>query len=408
MKEFVYNGKPQRLSKITAEYYPLFSYNAILKLIKDKEIRVDGAKVGEDVVVNGGSVIRCYAKDMRLKEIYRDENILIVYKPKGLKSEGDISAESILAEYEKGAILCHRLDTNTDGLLIFALNVRAAEEIAKGFKNEKIEKVYEARVYGKVPSDAVYRDYLLKNAKEGKVRIFQEKHAGAVPVEASVKVIGYDKNSTLVEVVIHNGKTHQIRAQLAAHGHFILGDGKYGRDDINNKFGVKKQQLTAKKLVFSFDKGSFLYYFNGALDFLKRLFFNSRNITSGNSEFFRNFALRQRRRVVQAVPHHDYFVFALVKRGFDDFRNFLDKHAVFDVCYHAFFVGRKHIDYCQFVAVAVGADGIVQRYVVFVLFVDAQSHQYFVFDALRRVGRKGGAFPRFIRPYRFDKSDTAD
>lgn len=131
MKEFVYNGKPQRLSKITAEYYPLFSYNAILKLIKDKEIRVDGAKVGEDVVVNGGSVIRCYAKDMRLKEIYRDENILIVYKPKGLKSEGDISAESILAEYEKGAILCHRLDTNTDGLLIFALNVSAAEEIAK-------------------------------------------------------------------------------------------------------------------------------------------------------------------------------------------------------------------------------------------------------------------------------------
>lgn len=88
----------------------------------------------------------------------------------------------------------------------FALNERAAEEIAKGFKNEKIEKVYEARVYGKVPSDAVYRDYLLKNAKEGKVRIFQEKHAGAVPVEASVRVIGYDKNSTLVEVVIHNGK----------------------------------------------------------------------------------------------------------------------------------------------------------------------------------------------------------
>lgn len=168
MKEFVYNGKPQRLSKITAEYYPLFSYNAILKLIKDKEIRVDGAKVGEDVVVNGGSVIRCYAKDMRLKEIYRDENILIVYKPKGLKSEGDISAESILMEYEKGAILCHRLDTNTDGLLIFALNERAAEEIAKGFKNEKIEKVYEARVYGKVPSDAEYRDYLLKNAKEGR------------------------------------------------------------------------------------------------------------------------------------------------------------------------------------------------------------------------------------------------
>lgn len=108
-----------------------------------------------------------------------------------------------------------------------------------------------------MPSDAVYRDYLLKNAKEGKVRIFQEKHAGAVPVEASVRVIGYDKNSTLVEVVIHNGKTHQIRAQLAAHGHFILGDGKYGRDDINNKFGVKRQQLTAKNLFFLLIKAVF-------------------------------------------------------------------------------------------------------------------------------------------------------
>lgn len=206
MKEFVYNGKPQRLSKITAEYYPLFSYNAILKLIKDKEIRVDGAKVGEDVVVNGGSVIRCYAKDMRLKEIYRDENILIVYKPKGLKSEGDISAESIMTEYEKGAILCHRLDTNTDGLLIFALNESVAEEIAKGFKNEKIEKVYEARVYGKVPSDAVYRDYLLKNAKEGKVRIFRKNMRARCPSKQASELSDTTKTQPLSRLSFTTGK----------------------------------------------------------------------------------------------------------------------------------------------------------------------------------------------------------
>ncbi|MCI7530832.1 MAG: RluA family pseudouridine synthase [Christensenellaceae bacterium] len=263
MKEFVYRGKPQRLSKITAEHYPLFSYNAIIKLIKDKELRVDGVKVGDDVIVNDGSVVRCYAKDMRLKEVFRDENLLIAYKPKGLKSEGDVSAESIVREYEKTAVLCHRLDTNTDGLLIFALDERAENEIARGFREGYVEKIYEARVYGKVRGDTVYRDYLWKNAKEGKVRIFSEKREGAVPVEAAVKVIGYDDNSTLVEVAIHNGKTHQIRAQLAAHGHFILGDGKYGRDDINAVFGVKKQQLTAKKLVFSFDEKSFLYYLNG-------------------------------------------------------------------------------------------------------------------------------------------------
>lgn len=108
-----------------------------------------------------------------------------------------------------------------------------------------------------------------------------------MPVEANVKVIGYDKNSTIVEVVIHNGKTHQIRAQLAAHGHFILGDGKYGRDDINNKFGVKNSNLRQKNLFFLLIKAVFciisipknrnlskveIVFFNGALDFLERLF----------------------------------------------------------------------------------------------------------------------------------------
>lgn len=181
MKEFVYNGKPQRLSKITAEYYPLFSYNAILKLIKDKEIRVDGAKVGEDVVVNGGSVIRCYAKDMRLKEIYRDENILIVYKPKGLKSEGDISAESILAEYEKGAILCHRLDTNTDGLLIFALNESAAEEIAKGFKTRKSKRFTRRAFTEKCRRTRCIATTFSKTQRKGKSGFFRKNTRARCP-----------------------------------------------------------------------------------------------------------------------------------------------------------------------------------------------------------------------------------
>ncbi len=129
MKEFVYNGKTQRLSKVIAEMYPLLSYNQIIRLIKDKEVRIDGVKVAEDIAVEQGVTIRCYAKDVTLKTIYIDDNILVVNKPKGIASEGDNSAESIVHETVPTARLCHRLDTNTDGLLLFALHDKAYVEI---------------------------------------------------------------------------------------------------------------------------------------------------------------------------------------------------------------------------------------------------------------------------------------
>lgn len=264
MKEFTYNGKAARLSRVMAEFYPLLSYNQILRLIKDKEIRVNGEKISSDVTIENGSIIRSYAKDAALKTVYEDENIVVVYKPKGLASEGDASAESVMADSRRGGLfLCHRLDTNTDGLLMFAKSEAALNETAKGFKEGKVEKVYAARVYGRISGDVVYTDYLLKNAKEGKVKVFSERKQGASEIVTAVRVLGYDGGTTLIEASIHSGKTHQIRAQLAAHGHFILGDGKYGRDDINRKFNFKKQQLSAKKLIFRFEKDSFLYYLNG-------------------------------------------------------------------------------------------------------------------------------------------------
>lgn len=262
MKEFVYNGNPRRLTKIIAENFPLFSYNQIVRLIRDREIRVDGVKVSEDVVVCGGSSIRCYAKDVTLKAVYEDDNITVVYKPKGIPSEGAFSADSLVKAQNGGAILCHRLDTNTDGLLMFAKSQRAYEEILKAFKDGRIVKKYSARVYKKIPSDVVYTNYLVKNSKEGEVKVYSENRAGAARIVTEVRIVGYDGDTTIIEAVIHNGKTHQIRAQLAAHGHFILGDSKYGRDDINRKYNYKKQQLTAKKIEFNLNSDSFLSYLN--------------------------------------------------------------------------------------------------------------------------------------------------
>lgn len=262
MKEFIYLGQPKKLSRIVGEQCPLISYNQFRKLLKDKDIRINNERISIDCIVDSGSEIKIYDKATSFKTVYSDDEVLIIYKPKGIASDGLNSVESIIRENNGNLILCHRLDTNTDGLLMFAKNERAFNEILNGFKNKHIAKFYRAKVYGVMQNDIVYKDYLVKNCDSGCVSIYHNKVPNGMEIVTECKVVGTDGNSTLLDIKIYSGKTHQIRAQLASHGHFILGDSKYGRDDINRKYGYKKQQLTACKLTFNFPLNSYLNYLN--------------------------------------------------------------------------------------------------------------------------------------------------
>ena len=161
---------------------------------------------------------------------------------------------------------CHRLDRNTNGLVLFAKNEASLEILLKKFKNHEIQKKYLALVYGKPKNKkARLEAYLFKDNKKSLVYISDEFKTGYQKIITSYTVINeFENNSSLLEVEIETGRTHQIRAHLAHIGYPIIGDGKYGINSVNKEFGFKYQQLTANQLTFNFKTDSgILNYLNG-------------------------------------------------------------------------------------------------------------------------------------------------
>ena len=265
MIERRYYGQQKPLKRVLPELFPELTYSEISACARRRDIKVDGARVTLDSIVANNSVITIYPKTKKqIRVIYEDDNLLACYKPKGIRSEGDVSFFTLVAA-EKGDVrLMHRLDTNTDGVLLFAKNDVAYNEIFDAMKSGTIKKEYLAEVYG-VPEarGEVSLDYYYKKDQEqGRAIIVDHPKDGFIPVHLSFTVRERKAESALLHVVIHKGKMHQIRAMLAHYGYFILGDGKYGSDKINRLFGAAKTRLTACAVEFAFPEGSPLYYLN--------------------------------------------------------------------------------------------------------------------------------------------------
>ena len=279
MKELIvpekFNNK--KLQSFLTYNFPSLSNSLFYKTLRKKDIRINDLRISENVILHTGDNVKIYISDeflspaiqKEINVIYEDSNIIIADKPAQIEVVGNNSLTALLKSQLNLQYLepCHRLDRNTTGLILFAKNQEALNILLDKFKNHEIEKHYLAMVYG-IPKDRIktLQAYLFKDNKKSQVYISEVAKKGYVPITTKYAILSTNKgkNYSVLDVELLTGKTHQIRAHLAYIGYPIIGDGKYGKNEINKKFGAKTQRLCSYKLKFAFKTDSaILNYLKG-------------------------------------------------------------------------------------------------------------------------------------------------
>lgn len=272
------------LLRLLAQMAPDLPQWALRDALRKRDVRVDGERVGSDVRVREGQEIRAYFPKAALERqaearpdlpiVYEDEHILLVNKPQGLPSQNEdrptagdsaltraIAYRRSVGDQTDCVRLCHRLDVQTGGLLLFTKDDDAYEAAIQAFSERTLDKFYTCRVKGcPAKREAVLHAYLRKDAQIARVSVTDYPARGAQEIVTGYRVLEAGDFARL-EVKLMTGRTHQIRAHLAHIGHPILGDDKYGDRALNRELGLRRQQLWATRLVFH--AGGALAYLDG-------------------------------------------------------------------------------------------------------------------------------------------------
>lgn len=294
------NASGQRIDRFLTKTYPALSQGYICKMIRKKEIKVNGKRTEANYKLCENDEITLYIPEElfekkqtdereflnvsgKLNIIYEDENILLADKEPGLvvHEDNDNTADTLInrikrylydkgeynpdEEYSFAPALCNRIDRNTGGIVIAAKNAESLRILNQKIKDRELTKLYLCAVHG-VPKkkEDTLTAYLQKNEKENKVYISDRKTPENRTIVTKYRVLEENGGDSLLEVDLITGRTHQIRAHMAYIGHFLLGDGKYGVNKINKEKGYKYQALYSYKLIFKFrTDGGILSYLDG-------------------------------------------------------------------------------------------------------------------------------------------------
>ena len=291
MQKYVVNQKEsgQTLEKYVKKVLSTAPLSFIYKLFRKKDIRVNGHWQKEKYVVNENDEISIYVTDAQLEEfskrmvytpsdkikdwiMYEDNNVLFINKPRGvLVQKDDHSKDKALDqmvieylmsknEYDPQNDLAfkpgpaHRIDRNTSGIVIFGKNHDALVYLFELFKeHELIGKHYITLVNGVVESDGEVNAPLRKNFDQKKVVVAPIKD-GAKEARTIYHVLENFKDTTLLDITLVTGRTHQIRVHMSYIRHHVIGDGKYGDFKANKRFeqefNFKNQFLHASEVHF--------------------------------------------------------------------------------------------------------------------------------------------------------------
>ena len=193
--------------------------------------------------------------------LYEDNHLLIVNKRAGEIVQGDQTGDKPLLELVRdyirvkgnkpGNVFCglvHRIDRPVSGAVIYAKTSKALSRMNEMVKNRKIRKIYWAIVEGNLPKKQdTLAHFISKNERLNKSFVSLEEKNGWQKAELSYAVMGASERYSLLEIELHTGRHHQIRAQLSAIGHPIKGDLKYGAKRSNEDGSIS---LHAHQLLF--------------------------------------------------------------------------------------------------------------------------------------------------------------
>lgn len=292
------NDAGQRLDKFLFKYFKSIPASMVYKGIRKKRIKLNGKRTEQNYMLREGDVLDLYINDEffedapknngfeniepNLSIVYEDENIMLVDKRAGvLCHEDELENKNTLINHIKAYLykkneynpqnensfapaLCNRIDRNTGGIVIAAKNAMTLRIMNEKIKAREIEKFYLCLVKGKLrEKEATLKDYLVKNEEQNRVYVHKSPVKDAKTIITKYRVLKEGDLTSLVEVELLTGRTHQIRAHMASIGHPLAGDGKYGTNEFNKKVARKTQALYSYKLKFAFSDENELSYLNG-------------------------------------------------------------------------------------------------------------------------------------------------